>query len=77
VATVFRLPGGAMLSAKLFFACLLFPPTLWLVSAADSLVTILPYLPHLILSYVAAGGFAYYLREGRVPNIYFRRRVRV
>jgi hypothetical protein len=34
-------------------------------------------LPHMVLSLVAAAAFWAYMREGRRPNLYFRRRVRV
>lgn len=77
VSTVLRWPWGVDFSASLFFLSLLFSPTVWLINRAEGWLTILPHVPHLILGFVAAGAFSYYLREGRVPNLYFRRRVRV
>jgi hypothetical protein len=77
VSTVLRWPYGASFSAGLLFLGLLFPPTMWLINKAEGWLTILPHVPHLIICYVGAGAFTYYIRQGRQPNLYFGRRVRV
>jgi hypothetical protein len=82
VSTIFRARSGATISAVLFAVCTLLGPAYWLVvvpftPGGAALVMVATQLPHLIPSFVAAVAYWVYMREGRRPNLYFGRRVRV
>lgn len=83
VAVIFRWRAGAMLAVLLFAFCLLLGPFNSIVrlvavtGLADSAVAVVSEAPRLLLSLVAVLAFWAYLREGRRPNLYFGRRVRV
>jgi hypothetical protein len=83
VATLLRWRSGATIAAVLFAICVLLSPVnqilrmAILIGGSDGLITALVQVPHLIVAFVAAVAYWSYMRDGRRPNLYFGRRVRV
>jgi len=83
VATLVRPRSGPSLAAVPFAIAALVGPVgqcamaIALIGGTGGMISAAMQLPHMVLSLVAAAAFWAYMREGRRPNLYFRRRVRV
>jgi len=83
VVTLARARSGPSLAAVPFAIAALVGPVgqcamaIALIGGTGGMISAAMQLPHMVLSLVAAVAFWAYMREGRRPNLYFRRRVRV
>jgi hypothetical protein len=83
VVTLMRARPGPTIAAVPFAIAALIGPVgqcamaIALIGGTGGLIAAAAQLPHIVLNLVAAVAFWAYLREGRRPNLYFRRRVRV
>ncbi len=81
--TLLRARSGPTIASLLFAVAALAGPvgqcaiTLTFVGVGDGLVSVGAQLPHMMLNVAAAIAFGAYMRDGRRPNLYFRRRVQV
>ncbi len=82
VAVVWRLRAGATIAAIVFAACSLMRPVGSIIIMSTTVGTsgitaATAQIPSLVVHFVAAVGYWCYMRDGRRPNLYFRRRVPV
>ena len=83
VATLLRARWGPSVTAGVFAIAALVGPVgqfamaIVLIGGTGGLFGAATQLPHTVLNLVAAVAFWAYVREGRRPNLYYRRRVRV
>jgi hypothetical protein len=83
IVTLMRARSGPTIAAVPFVIAAMVGPVgqcamaVALIGGTGGLFSAAAQLPHLVLNLVAAVAFWAYMREGRRPNLYFRRRVRV
>jgi hypothetical protein len=80
VVTVLRLRSGPKITANLLYLTASFPLAIRLgaiISRWEFQTVPLSEVPLLIMGLVAAVAYQAYMDEGRRPNLYFRRRVRI
>jgi hypothetical protein len=80
VVTVLRLRSGPKITANLLLLTALYPLIVRLgamITRQEFHAVPLSEAPHLIIGLIAALAYGAYMYEGRRPNLYFGRRVRV
>jgi hypothetical protein len=83
IITLFRVRNGPTITAAMFaISAAIGPASQFAIAAgfsADkgSAIQALSQLPHIALNLVTGVSFWAYMREGRRPNLYYRRRIRI